>query len=259
MEPSNIAAIRRSFAAQAANFESPAMSFSKAEYLDYTVARIAPAADEAVLEVAAGTCACGRAIAPFARTVTCLDITPAMLEVGRREAQARRLNNMIFVVGNAGALPFLDASFDVAVSRLAFHHFPDVRRPFAEMARVLKPGGRLALIDMEAAEQPLRSVEDEIEALRDPSHVQNLSQGEMLALYAEHSIAALRCERTEIGVSLDAWMQLTQTPDALQAQIAGRMAAELAGGPATGFSPYRVDGRLFFNQRWLLLIGKKPL
>lgn len=44
------------------------------------------------------------------------------------------------------------------------------------MARVLKTGGKLVVIDMEAAEEALRNTENEIETLRDPSHVRKLSK-----------------------------------------------------------------------------------
>ena len=71
----------------------------------------------------------------------------------------------------AERLPFLDDGFDIVISRLAFHHFANPKRCFSEMARVLKPGGKLVVIDMEAAEETLRAVEDEIETLRDPSHM----------------------------------------------------------------------------------------
>ena len=46
------------------------------------------------------------------------------------------------------------------------------------MARVLKTGGKLVVIDMEAAEEALRNTENEIETLRDPSHVRKLSKEE---------------------------------------------------------------------------------
>ena len=51
-------------------------------------------------------------------------------------------------MGNAEALPFPDCSFEIVLSRLAFHHFPNRGKPFAEMVRVLKPGGKLVMIDM---------------------------------------------------------------------------------------------------------------
>ncbi len=60
-------------------------------------------------------------------------------------------------------------AFDIVISRLAFHHFANPKRCFSEMARVLKPGGKLVVIDMEAAEEALRATEDEIETMRDPS------------------------------------------------------------------------------------------
>ena len=183
MRSSNQAEIQRAFTRQADGFESDRMHFSRKAYLDDLAAKIGVSGEDAVLEVAAGTCACGRAIAPSAGWVVCLDMTPAMLSVGKAEAEKAALGNMTFVLGDAAGLPFLDDSFDVVLSRLAFHHFPEVEGPFAEMVRVLRPGGRLALIDMEAAEPSLRETEDGIERERDPSHVRNLSRDEMLALF----------------------------------------------------------------------------
>ncbi len=97
-----------------------------------------------------------------------------MLKAGKETAGKQALKNMAFVVGDAEELPFLNNSFDIVISRLAFHHFPDINCSFDEMVRVLKPNGKLALIDMEAAEDKLRLVRDEIETMRDPSHVRNL-------------------------------------------------------------------------------------
>ncbi len=61
----------------------------------------------------------------------------------------------------------MDNRFDIVISRLAFHHFSNPYRCFSEMARVVKPSGKLVLIDMEAAEHTLRDTEDQIETLRD--------------------------------------------------------------------------------------------
>ena len=257
MEASNLKEIRASFAIQAQNFESSTMHFSKREYLDHIASRVAPQQTDAVLEVAAGTCACGRVLAPFARTVTCLDATPAMLAVGQKEARAEQLDNLVFVKGTAEALPFLDESFDIVISRLAFHHFPDVKQPFQEMARVLKPGGKLVLIDMEAAEEALRAVEDRIETLRDPSHRRNLSEAEILELFAAQALAVETYEKTVFPVSLRNWMDLTKTPEAVQGEITAYMKAELDGGAKTGFSPYWEEGSVFFRQRWAMAIGRK--
>lgn len=173
--------------------------------------------------MAAGTCACGRALAPLVGAVTCLDMTSAMLEVGRQEVRKQALDNISFVRGCAEELPFLDHSLDLVLSRLAFHHFAEMTQPFREMVRVLKPGGNLVLIDMEAAAEDLRITEDAIETLRDPSHVRNLSKVEIVGLFTENGLAVTVCESTPIPVSLTAWMELTKTPEQVRQEIIGRM------------------------------------
>ena len=72
MKPANLEAINRSFAVQAPNFESKTGNFTKEEYLNYTLSCVAPDKQDTVLEVAAGTCACGRSFAPLVQTVGCL-------------------------------------------------------------------------------------------------------------------------------------------------------------------------------------------
>ena len=190
--------------------------------------------------------------------MTCLDMTPAMLEVGRQEARKQNLDNISFVQGCAEELSFLDHSFDMVLSRLAFHHFAEVTQPFREMVRVLKPGGKLVLIDMEAAAaEDLRITEDAIETLQDPSHVRNLSKAEIVGLFTENGLAVTLCESTPIPVSLTAWMELTKTLEQVQQEIIDRMRTELDGGPQTGFAPYQTMDVIFFRQRWLLTVGVK--
>lgn len=258
MKSENSAQIQKAFTQQAAGFESRNMNFSKQDYLEYAVNRIAPKSSDALLEVAAGTCACGRAFAPRVRSVVCLDMTEAMLEMGRAAAEREYLQNMTFVQGDAAELPFADDSFDIVFSRLAFHHFPEPETPFSEMARVLKPDGKLVMIDMAAAEEPLRKTEDTLEILRDPSHIRNLSQPEMLALYEARGLTVERCEIVRTPVRLDIWMTHTATPPETQAVIRAQMEADLAGGAPTGFYPYRQNSAIMFDQRWTLIIGRKP-
>lgn len=257
MKSVNQAQIQRAFTGQAAKFESSRMNFSNRDYLEHMVQKLAPVKTDTVLEVAAGTCACGRAIAPHAGRVVCMDMTPAMLSVGRAEAEKAKLDNITFVLGDAAELPFLDRSFDVVLSRLAFHHFPDVKQPFAEMARVLKPDGRLVLIDMEAAEEQLRATKDGIERLRDPSHVHTLSREEMLALYRENGLTVSRCEATKMPMVLQNWLEHTATTQAVQEQIRAQMQQELSGGSKTGFAPYLCENQIRFEQNWVMVIGRK--
>lgn len=75
-----------------------------------------------------------------------LDLTPNMIAV----AQAKNLENVEFVVGDAEDLPFADESFDAVLSSNSFHHYPNPEKFFAGVRRVLRPGGRLILRDYTA-------------------------------------------------------------------------------------------------------------
>lgn len=255
MRSSNQTEIREAFSRQAGGFESDRMNFSNKEFLSYAVAKIAPKKTDTVLEAAAGTCVCGRALAPYVSVVTCLDMTPAMLDIGKEAAKQAHIENIRFVIGDAAELPFPDNGFDIVLSRLAFHHFPDRNQPFTEMVRVLKPGRKLVLIDMDAAEEPLRDTEDAMERMRDPSHVRNLSRAEMLSLYHENGLSVSCCETVRMPMVLQNWLDHTKTPEPIQREIRTRMEDELSGGKKTGFSPYRRDGEICFDHRWTLIIG----
>ena len=70
--------VKKSFGTQAEKFASYHMS--KVEYTDYLIRSIQAKGTEHALEVAAGTCICGRALAPYVKDIICLDLTEAMLE-----------------------------------------------------------------------------------------------------------------------------------------------------------------------------------
>jgi SAM-dependent methyltransferase len=108
------------------------------------VARMGLEPDACVLDIACGT---GNVTIPLARrgaTVTGLDMTPRLLDEARARA-AREGLNIRFDEGFAETLPYPDASFDLVVSMfgIMFSPFPEIVA--SEMARVLRPGGRLAL------------------------------------------------------------------------------------------------------------------
>lgn len=87
-------------------------------------------------------------------SVTGVDMTPEMVAKARAGAAELGLANVAFVEAEAEQLPFADASFDVVVSNGVIDLIPDKDAVFAELHRVLVPGGRIQVADV-TIQQPV--------------------------------------------------------------------------------------------------------
>ena len=87
-------------------------------------------------------------------SVTGVDMTPEMVAKARAGAAELGLANVAFVEAEAEQLPFADASFDVVVSNGVIDLIPDKDAVFAELHRVLIPGGRIQVADV-TIQQPV--------------------------------------------------------------------------------------------------------
>lgn len=99
-----------------------------------------------LLDVASGDGVLAELLAPCAKTITCLDISDRVVKAGQR--RLREFPNVSFEVGDMHDMPIADASVDTA---LLMHALTYTRRPaqvFAEMARVLRPGGQLLAVTL---------------------------------------------------------------------------------------------------------------
>lgn len=109
------------------------------------VAAAGVAAGEKVLDIAAGS---GNAAIPAALAgadVVASDLTPELLDAGRLEAERRGVA-LTWEVGDAEALSYDDGTFDVALSCVGVMFAPFHERAAGELTRVVRPGGRIALI-----------------------------------------------------------------------------------------------------------------
>jgi SAM-dependent methyltransferase len=96
------------------------------------------------LDIATGTGAVALRAAQSGAEVTGTDLAPALVEIARRNAAARGLN-VRFETGDAEALPYGEASFDIVSSALGTQFAPDHGAVARELGRVCRPGGRLGL------------------------------------------------------------------------------------------------------------------
>jgi ubiquinone/menaquinone biosynthesis C-methylase UbiE len=231
-------AVERAFTQQAAAFEDPTFNVLFTVQSEWLFARLELRPDDLVLDVAAGTGHVARSLAPRVRAVVAVDATAAMLERGRREAPP----NVLFIQADAAALPFLDGSFDVVVSRFAVHHFEDPAVQVAEMRRCLRDGGRLAIADLVADPDPRIAVtQNRLERLRDPSHTRMLGLHELTDLVGGTDVESRDVERP-----LEPWLRQTRTSAEAAAEIRAALRAEIDGGARTGFRPRETDGELRF-------------
>ena len=151
--------------------------------LDELLRLAAPRAGQRWLEVACGPGIIARRLAGEAAAVHGIDMTPAMVEVARREAAAVGADNVTFALGDATALEHPDAVFDGMITRFSLHHIPAPARVFEEMARVTRPGGVIVVADHIADEDADAAAwSQEIERLRDPSHWACLGLGRLRRL-----------------------------------------------------------------------------
>ncbi|MFL6733423.1 MAG: class I SAM-dependent methyltransferase [Sphingomicrobium sp.] len=139
-------------------------------YRDRVLQLVGLADGQAVLDVGCGTgtlAISARRIAGFSGCVAAIDASPEM--IARAKTKAMNAGAAIdFRQGTAQELPFADASFDVVLSTTVIHCLPETLRAasFEEMARVLKPGGRLLLIDFGGSAESKHSLFGHLHAHR---------------------------------------------------------------------------------------------
>lgn len=163
--------------------------------------------EDRAIDLACGPGTLALRFARHARWVCGLDLTPAMLVRAQHAAAAEGLRNLDFATSDAHALPFADASLDIAVPSYSLHHMADSSAVIGEMARVLKKGSRVGVLDIFVSEDPkVADLSNRIERMRDSSHTRTLARSEFGALFAAHRLRVTGTQIQEDPRSFDHWM-----------------------------------------------------
>ncbi len=250
---SQIDRVQSAFTRQAPGFADPNLALGREELLRWIIEALPLGPEIRALDVAAGTGHLSRAAAPHVRSVAAVDVTPAMLQGLRTEAERAGLDNLQPVQADAGRLPFADGRFDLVLCRLGLHHFANPAVEIAEMARVARTSGTLAIVDLLSPDDTNLAVRyNAFERMRDPSHTWALTAGELRGLMDSVGRPVADWSARDVEVAVDPWLDLTRTPDSTRRTIIQALERELEGGPPTGMRSRERGGHLSFVHTWAL-------
>ena len=206
--------------------------------LAWLVEALEPQPGDRAIDIGAGAGHASLAVAPHVAHVDAIDPTPAMLAVAARLAAERGIANVTFTAATAEALPFPDATFDLAVSRFSIHHWPDPSAGLREAARVLRPGGHIVLVDLVAPEDArLDGFLNAVEVLRDATHGRTPRPSDWRAALAAAGLAGDIVREWRFRHATDDWLDRT-SPPAWRADAARRMLRE---APALARDAFEID------------------
>jgi SAM-dependent methyltransferase len=245
------------FTRQASPFSAAAM-ITDERALRLIVEAARAAAEDTVLDVACGPGLVVCAFAPHVRKATGIDVTPAMLDRARQLAAERGARNTAWDRGDAYSLPYADGSFTVVVTRYSLHHLVDPTAALREMVRVCAPGGRIAVVDAYAPDDPAKAAAyNEVERWRDPSHKRSLSLAQLKALFGRVGLPEPRTTLYELPVEVQELLARAFPDPGDDLKIVAAFRASAKDG-RLGI-PVRVDGdRIHVTYRVAILIAHRP-
>ena len=163
--------VEKQFSSQACEYLTSTVHASGRD-LQRLAVRLADYPGASVLDMGCGAGHASFVAAQNVSTVVAYDLSAHMLDVVAQAAEARQLKNITTRQGYAESLPFADNAFDIVISRYSAHHWHDVGAALREVNRILKPGGRLIVMDVMSPGHPVRDIWlQTVEALRDTSHL----------------------------------------------------------------------------------------
>jgi ubiquinone/menaquinone biosynthesis C-methylase UbiE len=264
-DPSHHDKIRERFTETADAF-ARTVRRTRSEEAEELAARVTEGLSDAqkmlAIDLACGPGTYTRPLAARVRQAIGADLTPAMVEKARSEAARDGITNIEFVCADIYALPFADGAAGIVSCGYAFHHMADPARALAEMARVLQPGGRVAVTDIIVPEGCDGAFQNSVERVRDPSHTTTQGAANFRALVRNLGLRVVSEHRHDNWHDFDVWMGNACKPPGDPVYVeTRRMMESCIGDDRSGFHPRRSDkvsSGLEFMHTVLLLIAEKP-
>ncbi len=244
--------VQAEFTRQATTFrQSPTLN---AEEVTTRVGQALGSQVERVLDVACGPGLLLPVLSRRAATVVGVDLTRANLGFA---SQVETLGAVHLVRGLAESLPFEAASFDAAVLRLALHHFEEPDTVLAAVRRLVRPGGRLVVLDVLGPESDETArVRDAIERLRDPSHTALLSRSGMGAAISRAGFELGDATLWSQERVFSDWAAIMNEPRRMADLEQVLRALALAPDDPTGLKLRETDAGLAFTYDWGLFVAR---
>jgi ubiquinone/menaquinone biosynthesis C-methylase UbiE len=170
---------------------------------DFILSRLALKEEGCVLDLGTGTgfLAFALALENPGSDVYGLDIVEETIGRNARKAEEKKLNNLHFISYDGFSFPFQDSFFDVAVTRYALHHFPDIRLCFRELNRILKAGGQLFISDPSPNDTDKSRFVDRYMQMKDDGHIRFYTEDEWKTLALDTGFSFQSSTATEIRFS----------------------------------------------------------
>jgi ubiquinone/menaquinone biosynthesis C-methylase UbiE len=249
--------IKRQFDRQAQSFSNWSVTRNE-EYMQAYFEFIGFRKEDELLDVACGTGEFSLFCARRIKGVHGVDISEGMIELARKHASAVGLTNVTFECHDVEHIPCADSSFSVVQCRSAFHHMDAYPRVFKEMLRCCRPGGRMAVQDIMAYDNPkVNSFFEALEKEVDVSHNATLYRQEFIDLFDRNRVEVIRSLVVEVELNFREYLGHAVQSESGVERIGDLVDKGLRDRDISRFLYMNVDKELVIKRAVFLILGQK--
>lgn len=189
-----------------------------------------------------------------------VDPSSNMLTIFLKQAYEKNIEARA-IQAYAELIPLPDNSFDLVCSRLAPHHFTNIQQALREMVRITKPGGKVAIIDLEGYEDPdIDQLNHKLEILHDPTHIRSYKASEWEAFFIKAGLEILEIQDNlseyPQGVSIERWCNIASSGKKAEQRIR-TLLRHTPQYILDSMNIMEQDGEYYMPIRTLMIIGRK--